>query len=147
MAENAITVRSIYESWNDRDFDYFVSRFADDGDIVLTGSGDRYRGTEGARELAERWATAFPDGRVKIDRLIEAGEEVVVECTSRGTHNGTLAFPTTTFEATGRSVTLQLCQVYELRAGKVRSMHSYFDSAVLLAQLGALSELRTSMRT
>jgi steroid delta-isomerase-like uncharacterized protein len=146
MAENAIIARSIYESWNDRDFDFFVSQFADDGEIVLVGSGERYRGMDGARHIGARWAAGFPDARVKIDKVVEAGEDVVVECTTRGTHTGTLTFPTAVIEPTGRSITLPLCHVYEIRAGKVRSLHSYFDSGALLAQVGALPERQTPTR-
>jgi predicted ester cyclase len=146
MAENAIIARSIYESWNDRDFDFFVSQFADDGEIVLVGSGERYCGEEGARQVGTRWTSAFPDARVRIDKLIEAGEDVVVECTTRGTQTGELLFPTATIEATGRSITLQLCHVLEIRTRKVRSLHSYYDFAALLAQLGTTVEPRTPTR-
>jgi hypothetical protein len=38
--------------------------------------------------------------------------------------------------ATGRTVTLKLCDVTEFRDGKVKSQRSYFDTASMMAQLG-----------
>lgn len=59
-----------------------------------------------------------------------------MEFTGRGTHTGDLATPMGVFPPTGKSVTLQLCDVYEFRDGKVRSQHAYLDSGSLTAQLG-----------
>ncbi len=144
--ENATIARQFYESWNDRDFDHLASLVADDGAIVLVGSGERFVGPEGAKRFSRMWADGFPDGRVTIDKVIASGEHVVVQFTGRGTHTGTLASPGGDIAATGRSVTLQLCDVYEIRAGKVRSLHSYFDSGSLLTQLGVMPEARVEAK-
>ena len=48
---------------------------------------------------------------------------------------------------TGRSVTLQLCDVHDIRDGKIRRVNSYFDSASLLQQLGVMPEARTEAKT
>ena len=83
----------------------------------------------------------FPDGRVSIDQTVAEGDVVVLQFTGKGTHTGTLRSPGGEIAATGRSVTLQLCDLHELRNGKIRSVHSYFDSASLLQQLGVLPEI------
>lgn len=136
MADNTNLATSLYEAWNRRDFDTLANLTAADAEIVLVGSGDILRGPEGARKYGTMWADAFPDGTTTIDRVIVSGDTVAVEFTGRGTHTGDLATPMGVFPATGKSVTMQLCDVYEFRDGKVRSQHAYFDSGSLTAQLG-----------
>jgi len=139
MPQNATTARTLYDAWNRRDFDDFAELMAD-GEIVVTGSGQRFEGADGARAFAHMWADAFPDGRVAIDNTIEAGDHVAVEFTGTGTQTGTLASPAGDIPATGRSVTLKLCDVYEFREGKIASLRTYFDAAALLTQLGVMPE-------
>jgi steroid delta-isomerase-like uncharacterized protein len=128
--DNAAITRTFYENWNRREFEKNDQYVAEDCEIVLVGSGTTLRGPEGERQLNEMWAEAFPDGKV-----------TVVEITGRGTHTGTLRSPGGDIPASGRSVTLQLCDVLEFRDGKVRSVHTYMDSASLLMQVGAMPEI------
>lgn len=69
------------------------------------------------------------------------GDSVVVELTGRGTQTGTLVTPMGDIPPTERPVELSLCDVYEIRNGKVRSSRSYFDSASLLGRLGVMHGL------
>jgi predicted ester cyclase len=94
----------------------------------------------GAIEFSQMWADGFPDGRVKIDIVVAAGDHVVVQYTGKGTHTGALRSPAGEIPATGRSVTLDLCDVQEIRDGKIRSVQSYFDSASMLMRLGIMPE-------
>lgn len=141
MTDNAAIARSLYDNWNAREFERNAELMLDEGEIVLPGSDTRYRGPDGVLAYSRMWADAFPDGRVAIDRVIASGDHVCVEFTGRGTHTGTLRAPGGDIAPTGRSVTLHLCDVYEFRNGKIRSQHTYFDSASLLQQLGVLPEL------
>ncbi len=136
--DNARIATTVHEAWNARDFDRLASLTADDAEIVLVGSGTTFRGPDGAREFGRMWTDAFPDGKVEIGKAFSQGENVTVTYTGRGTHTGTLRSPTGEIPATGRSVTLELCDVFEIRDGKIKTLRSYFDSASLLAQLGAL---------
>jgi len=143
---NAEIARELYERWNARDFDRVAELMANDGEIVLVGSDTRFRGPAGALEFSQMWADAFPDGRVEIDRSVASGDYVCVEFTGRGTHTGTLRGPGGDIAATGRSLTLHLCDCYEMRDGKIRSIHSYFDSASMMTQLGVMPELRVEAK-
>jgi steroid delta-isomerase-like uncharacterized protein len=140
MADNVTLARSLYEAWNARDFDRLADVMTPDGKITVVGSGETFEGPDGARKYNEMWAEAFPDGEITIDNIVAGGDYVVVELTGRGTQTGTLAGPGGSIPATGRSVTLQLCDVLELVDGKVRSQRTYFDGASLLAQLGVTAE-------
>jgi steroid delta-isomerase-like uncharacterized protein len=138
--DNAGIARSLYSYWNERQFDRVAELMAEDGEIVLVGSGTRFRGPDGSLKFSRMWADAFPDGRVEIDRVISAGDQVVLQFTGRGTHTGPLRSSGGEIPATGRSVTLNLCDVHEIRNGKIHSVESYFDSASLLTQLGVMPE-------
>ena len=136
MADNSDLARSLYEGWNERNFDQLAEAIAPDGEIVAVGTGDVFTGPEGSRRYNAMWADGFPDGRITIDNIIAAGDSVVVEFTGRGTHTGTLVTSMGSISATGRPVTLKLCDVVEFRDGLVKSQRSYFDSGSLMAQLG-----------
>jgi len=141
MAQDNVQIaRSLYDNWNERQFDKTAELMAADGQIVLVGSDTRFRGPSGAIEFSQMWADGFPDGRVKIDNVVAAGDHVVVQYTGKGTHTGALRSPAGEIPATGRSVTLDLCDVQEIRDGKIRSVQSYFDSASMLMQLGVMPE-------
>ena len=136
MADNSDLARSLYEGWNERNFDQLAEAIAPDGEIVAVGTGDVFTGPEGSRRYNSMWADGFPDGTITIDNIIAAGDSVVVEFTGRGTHTGTLVTSMGSISATGRPVTLKLCDVVEFRDGLVKSQRSYFDSGSLMAQLG-----------
>jgi steroid delta-isomerase-like uncharacterized protein len=136
MAENANLVRDLYEAWNERDFDRMLESTATDATIVDVGSGQTYRGHDGVREYSTAWADAFPDGKITVDRVIEAGDMVVAEVTGKGKHTGELVTPGGTIPATGRTLTLHLCDIWEVKDGKLQSQRTYFDTGSMMAQLG-----------
>jgi steroid delta-isomerase-like uncharacterized protein len=142
--ENASIARKLYDDFNRRDFDSIAAAVANDSEFVVVGSDMRFRGPDGVRQYDRMWADAFPDGRVEIDNVIAAGDQVVVEFTGRGTQTGMLRSPGGDIPATGRSVTLHLCDVYTIRDGTVRGGRTYFDSASLLTQLGVMPEARAA---
>lgn|SRR6266545_2740430 len=139
-SDNISIARNLYEDWNKRDFDHLAGLVATDGEIVLVGSGTSFRGPDGARQFAQMWATGFPDGEVTIERAAASGNQVTIEQTGRGTHTGPLQSPGGDIPATGKSVTLQLCDVFEIENGKIKALRSYFDSASLLTQIGVMPE-------
>ncbi len=139
MADNVTLVRSLYDSWNARDFDVMADAMAPDGTITFMGSGEVLTGPEGSRIYSEMWASGFPDGRVTIDTIVADGDRVVVEFTGRGTHTGTFVTSMGEIPPTGKSVTLKLCDVLELKDGKITTQHSYLDTGSMMAQLGLTS--------
>lgn len=139
MADNLTLARRLYEGWNERAYDELADAMAPDGKIVNVSTGDTFEGPEGSRAYNTAWADGFPDGRIEIDNIFASGDNVVVEFTGRGTHTGTLVTSMGEFPATGRSLTLRLCDVIQFRDGKVAKHHTYFDSGSMMAQLGLTS--------
>ena len=144
MADNAALARRLHEAWNERSFDEMAEATAPDATITIVGSGDTFEGIEGSRAYNTMWADGFPDGTATVDRVMESGDHVIVEFTGRGTHTGTLATSMGQFPPTGRSATLQFCEVLEFRDDKVRSRRTYFDSGSMMAQLGITAEQAAS---
>ena len=137
MTENADLARRLHEAWNERRFDEIAEASAD-GTITIVGSGDTFEGVEGSYRYSTMWADAFPDAKVTVDRVLDNGDVVVVEFTGHGTHTGTLRTGMGDFPATGRTLTLQLCDLMEIRDGKVLKQRTYFDSGSMMVQLGLL---------
>ena len=144
MADNADLARRLHEAWNERSFDEIAEATAPDATITIVGSGDTFEGAEGTLAYNKMWADAFPDGKVTVDRVIASGDHAVVEFTGRGTHTGTLVTSMGDIPATGRSLTLQLCDVMEFKNGKVQSQKTYFDTGSMMAQLGLGAEQTAS---
>lgn len=136
MADNLPLARRLYEGWNERKFDELADAMAPDGQIVVVGTGDVFTGPEGSRQYNASWADGFPDGRITIDNMFAAGDTVVTEFTGHGTHTGPLVSSMGEIPATGREVTLKLCDVVVFRDGQVATQRTYFDSGSLMAQLG-----------
>jgi len=136
MANNETLARELYEAWNNRDWQTTMDAVAPGGKITVMGTGDTFEGAEGAQQYNTMWADAFPDGRITIDHVYSAGDCVVVEFTGRGTHTGALKTSMGSIPATGRSVTLHLCDVLVFSDGKVKEQRNYLDTGSLMAQLG-----------
>ena len=140
MADNLSIARRLYDGWNERAFEELADYGADDAELVVVGTGDVFKGREGSLQYNQNWADGFPDGRITVDNMVASGDTVVVEFTGKGTHTGTLRTSMGDIPATGKSLTLKLCDVLEFRDGKVARQRSYFDSGSMMAQLGLLPE-------
>ncbi len=144
MTDNTTLARRLYEAWNERNFDEIAEATPPDGTLTIVGSGETFVGQEGSRRFNTMWADAFPDGKITVDRVIASGDHVVVEFTGRGTHTGTLVTSMGDIPATGRAMTLQLCDVLEFKDGKVATQRNYFDTGSMMAQLGLGAEQAAS---
>lgn len=134
--DNAAIVRSAYEAYNRRDFDYSIGLTAADGELVRVATGETFFGPEGMRTSLEGWVRAFPDSRIEITNIVASGNQVVVEFTARGTNTGPLTTPTGEIAPTGRPVEMQFCDVVTVRDGKIVSTRDYFDLTTMMHQLG-----------
>jgi steroid delta-isomerase-like uncharacterized protein len=139
MADNEKIARDLYEAWNNRDWKTSMDAMAPGGTIMMMGTGETLEGAEGAQRYNTMWADAFPDGQITVDHVYSAGDCVVVEFTGRGTHTGTMETSMGSIPATGKSVTLHLCDVLEFSDGQVREQRSYVDTGSLMTQLGLMS--------
>ncbi len=141
VQENLEMSRSLTELYNNRHSDSewlekSGAAFADDSTFINVPLGMTLPGAEGYKQFVKFFAEAFPDSTVEITNLFATEEQVVLEYTGHGTNTGPLHLPMGDIPATGRWAELWLCDVIQVRNGKVVSYHSYYDTMTLLQQLG-----------
>lgn len=135
---NESMVRSLYDIFNERAFERGAAMFAADAVLDDMPTGLQRRGAEGYRQYVGRWSTAFPDSKVEVSNVVAAGDQVIVEFRGRGTHTGPLETAMGPVPATGRKVDVPFCETWVVKNGKVASVHSYYDVATFMAQLGLM---------
>jgi steroid delta-isomerase-like uncharacterized protein len=139
--QNVRVYHALVEALNARDFEGASRLFHEDASIVNVATGEVLRGKEGCRNLARGWVAAFPDDRIELTRVTQGAEPgmLVAEYVHRGSHTGPLITPTGHIPATGSQLDLHACDVVEFDEGKIRSVHTYLDSATMLRQMGLLA--------
>lgn len=100
---------------------------------TYTGSdGERHEGVEAGISIVEMYTNAFPDMNLDVRQMYSAGDIVVIEFVARGTHRGELMG----ILPTNRKVAVPVCNITEIRDGKIYAEREYFDNAFLMQQLG-----------
>ena len=106
-------------------------------DAVLKAPGDMtLKGPQAIKEFNQNWFTAFPDAKIDVKNIFAQGNQVAVDATFTGTHNGTLKTPMGEVPATGRKVNGEYIQTFEVDRGLVKKSHLMFDQVQLMTQLG-----------
>ena len=102
-------------------------------DVVFTSmaTGDEHRGVEAlAGMLHYIYHLAF-DARAETKSLIVADNQAVLEADFVGKHIGEFAG----VSATGKTVRVPLCVVYDLEGGKIKRGRVYFEVPAFLKQV------------
>ena len=110
--------------------------------VYTAGDGQPQPGVRAALDVAQTYTTAFPDLAFEILDQHTQGSVSIIEVRATGTQRAPLA----DIPPTGRTVDLRLCNVIEERDGKIVSEHEYFDSGVILDQLGVTEAMACSDR-
>src|ERR671922_1358402 len=93
--DNAALARRLYDAFNRGDLEGAANLATDDAVIELVSFGLTFRGREAFRDqFMGGFKRAFPDLTVTVTNQIATDDQVVSECTWRGTHSGPLATPT-----------------------------------------------------
>ena len=102
--------------------------------------GATFCGPEGYVDLLRGWRSAFPDGWWEITALqptLQAtGAGAICRSIFRGRHTGLLTTALGVLPGTGTEVALPMCDIFHTHQGRLLSIHSYFDLATLVRQLG-----------
>lgn len=129
-------VRMFHESWDMRDPDRGASVIAADCRFEDVPRSEPQTGPEGYKADYHRWRAAFPDGEVKVTRVIVDGDWAVVEFINRGHQTGPLHSSLGDFPPSGRFMEVRYCSVMRVADGKVVEGRDYYDSASIARQLG-----------
>jgi limonene-1,2-epoxide hydrolase len=95
------------------------------------------------REFISGMHASFSDWKHDVD-IEAAGDLVVIEGTWNGTHTGPMQTPQGEIPATQIRATVPFAGVVRVRDGKLASVHNYFDTAGMMAQLGLVPETATA---
>lgn len=137
MSDAAAIGRQYLEAWNRRDWATFGGVLHRDY-TYIGGDGQVQKGPEAGLAIGQMFATAFPDGRLDIRAIHSAGPNVaIVEFTGRGTQTGELMG----IPPTGRTMTLPVCSVIEVRDGQIIAEREYMDMLTMMQQLGVAPEV------
>ena len=131
MSDPAGIAREYFDAWNRRDWAKFRSLMHPD--YSYTG-GDRQeqKGPEAGLAVAQMFASALPDGKIDVQRIHVAGDVAIVEFIGSGTHDGDLMG----IAATGRHMSMPVCNVIEVRDGMIYAEREYMDMMHMMEQLG-----------
>ncbi len=91
-------------------------------------------GREGLKAFISAFHTAFPDGHLSVDHMIDSGDTVATRLTFRGTHTGDfMGIP-----PTGKKVTVPALDMARYADGKLVEHWGGPDQMSLMQQLGVI---------
>ena len=130
--ENVEIVRAIVEDWLRGDFQGALALIDERIEFVATpdaaGGGRSYRGHDEMDKALTEWVGTWDDYQYELQKLVGAGEEVLVEGWQRGRGRGS-----------GVEVSEAIYMVWTVRGGKAVRQRMFRDRAEALEAAG-LSE-------
>ena len=127
-------MRGFFEALARHDFARAAGALSEDCSWQSMATGSVHRGPGPIVAGLREFATAFPDWRVSIERLVVSGNVVVAEWDTSGTFSNTFRGQA----PNGRRFERKGCAVAEVDRGMIVSYRDYYDRALLLEQLGLL---------
>jgi len=132
--QSANLIDAHFKALINHDVSAIAAGYANDAEIYSPNWEGAKKGREGATEVCSRYFKSTPDMAYKVNRIISAGNDVVVEYTSTGTlsnpENGTPSY------MKDKKYTVNYCAVFTLKGGKIIREADYFDQVAFLRQVG-----------
>jgi len=134
---NLRAVADVLPFWDRHDLDGVLSFYAEDINWHNVALEETYRGKAEVRAYLSALLVAFPDLSFSVSYRIARGSNVAEQWRLQGTHRGEfLGIP-----PTGRPVDIPGMSMVELRDGKFVRDEFYFDSGIVLRQMGLMPPL------
>ncbi len=108
-----------------------LSVLADDMVYTNMATGDEHRGREGARAMLQYIYHEAFDAHAEVRNLVCDETHAVLEATFVGRHTGDFAG----VAATGKTVRVPFCVVYDMAGDKISRARIYFEIPAFLAQV------------
>lgn len=142
--EHVALARLLVELYNSHQsdpvwLDKSMVAFAADFEVIDVPSGATLHGPDGYKQFMQFFVEAWPDSRAELTNVFATEDQLVLEGIIRGTNTVSRNLPTGAILATGHSGELRLCQIMQIRNGKIICVHTYYDLMTLLDQLGLKS--------
>lgn len=105
----------------------------------IVGTGEVHDGEYAVRQFYADGQQFLPEIRYENTTLRHAGDAVLVETVCVGQHLGRLRG----LPATGRSVRIPMCNIFEFDGRRLMCERTYFDLHSMLAQIGFAPDHKT----
>ena len=129
---NMAAFEGVFPHWNNGDITKMLTHYNDDIVFVNIAMGERYDGKEAVRGFLEHLFGALPDLELDVTLRVPKGKYVAEEYHIKGHHRGEFfGIP-----ATGKYVDIPCVSMVELRDGKLKEDHFYFDVVTVMRQMG-----------
>lgn len=126
MGPNAEIVRKFYDAYNRRDWEAVATMLAPSVEWNNAARAELVSGVDGVISLLRSSADAFPDAKIEIRAIHEAGEFVITECAF------TRASAPSSKQAT-------FCEVGQIKNGRCVRGSTYADTLQILLELDCRS--------
>ena len=131
MSDVASIAREYTDAWNRRDWARYRELLHPEYSYT-GGDGQLQRGPDAGVAEGQIWANALPDGKCDVQSIHAAGNVAIVEFTGSGTHTADLMG----IAPTGRRISMPVCDILEIRDGKIYAERQYMDMLHMMQQLG-----------
>jgi len=112
-----------------------MAAFATDSEVIDVPSGATLRGPDGYKRFLLFFAESFPDSRTELTNVFATEDQVVLEGTWHWNDTGPLYLPSGALPSMRRSGELRACSIFQIRNGKIVSVHCYYDMMTQMEQL------------
>jgi steroid delta-isomerase-like uncharacterized protein len=133
---NAKLAQEIYNHFSNNQFDAVLAHATDDIEVFAPAFGQTFHGHQGFKQFMMSFKTAFPNISITVKNQVVTDDAVVTEFTALGTNSGPMLTPQGELPPTGRTAEFTVCEVWQVRNGKLASLTNYQDFGVVLRQLG-----------
>ena len=131
MSDTTSIAREYTDAWNRRDWARYRQLLHSDYSYT-GGDGQQQNGPDAGVAVAQMFATAYPDGKINVQSVHAVGNVAIVEFVGTGTHQGDLMG----IAPTGRRISVPVCDILEIRDGKIVAEREYLDMLHMMQQLG-----------
>ena len=140
---NLAVIESIVPHWNSGELTKLLTHYNDDIVFVNMAMDERYDGKEAVKKFLAHVFNALPDLELDVTRRVPKGKYVGEEYHIRGHHRGEFfGIP-----PTGKFVDIRCVSMVELRDGKFKEDHFYFDVLNVLRQMGLAPSVAATQGT
>ena len=137
MSKNMQIAEQLTRTVSTRDAVAAAQLYSEDAIYMLPGEQEPLRGRKAIEGSYATFFRAFPDFNIELTFGMVSGEHYAGEGVFRGTHTGPLASPQGDVAPTGRKIEVKCAFFLSITPdGLVAEDRSYFDSGVMMSQLG-----------
>lgn len=125
---------TVFPHWNSGDINRMLEQYEDDIVWHNVPMGEVYDGKAAVRAFLEELFCALPDLELEVTLRVPRGRYVAEEYIIRGTHRG----PMFGLPPSDRRLEIRAMSMVEMRNGRLKEDHFYFDAAGAMQQMGYL---------